>query len=370
MISGQLYEDYLFASSSWQKNDIQSFHNKYREQITAAYAKFTTRWKILNIAAGLRAEHTDATPKTTQTFGDSIAVSRASQHYWDFFPNLNISLPLDEKGSNSLVFSYNRTISRPSFWRINPFRTQLSEYSYVCGNPKLRPNITEDISMTFVWKSAYSFTAGMTIEKDEIQPSGSIDSLNPDVFLIRFENINRSKSYYISMNIPYTIAPWWSLSANVNGVIQEVYYQGETHTNPFVQGNITNNFTLPMGFLADIGGWGCSKVLVGNMNLDPMYSISCGVKKLFLNKKLSVSLRFEDIIKGSSDIQIVMSDKKTDPALLSNPRIPVETKNYTHATNNFPTVKLGITYNFNTGEKFKAKKVENAAGDVSKRMGQ
>ena len=38
-----------------------------------------------------------------------------------------------------LAFNYNRKISRPSFWNLNPYRMPLSEYSFLEGNPRLRP---------------------------------------------------------------------------------------------------------------------------------------------------------------------------------------------------------------------------------------
>lgn len=368
MLSGQLFEEWKTTSSEWQKNDILSFDNKYVERITAAYLKYSAKWKFISYSAGLRAEHTYAHPKTTQLIGQVEEISESTQRYVNWFPNFNISSPLDSKGLNMLILNYDRKISRPSFWQINPFRTQLSEYSYVTGNPDLNPNISDDLSLTYVFKYKYTFTVGATFEKDEIQQSGSVDSLSPDVFLIRFENTKRSNAYYFSVNAPMNPTKWWSLNLNLTGVFQEVTMKDETRTNPLVMGNFSNTFTLPQGFILDFGGFGCSRALSGNMDVKPMYGLNLGIKRLFFEKKLSVSLRLDNPILGSNDIRIKMLDKLDPAAALANPNAAYETLNFTHARGMFPTVRMSIRYNFSGGKTFKTKRVEAANTDMEKRI--
>lgn len=369
MLSGQLFEE-MKSPDVWEKNDIHSFDNIYSERITAAYVKFSSKWKFLTYSAGLRAEHTYAHPKTTQVLNGVETVSENTQDYINWFPNFNVSSPLNANGSNMLIFNYDRKISRPSFWQINPFRMQLSEYSYISGNPDLNPNITQDLSFTFVYKYRYTLTVGATFEQDEIQQSGSVDVEKPDVFVIRFENINQTHSYYAAATAPLNPTKWWSMNLNLTGIYQKISYKGETHTNPAGFANLTNSFTLPKGFVIDVNGNASSKLIAGNMEIRPMYNLDLGVKRSFFDKKLSASVRLDDIVLGGNDIRIKMLDKTVSSIALSNPQLPIETLNYTRARGNFPTIRLSLRYNFSLGTKFKVKNVEGTNDDVTKRINQ
>lgn len=370
MLSGQLFEEWKPTTSIWEKNEIHSFDNVYMERITAAYLKFSSKWKFISYSAGLRAEHTYAHPKTTQLINGINEVSESTQDYINWFPSFNISCPLNKNGSNSLIFNYDRKISRPSFWQINPFRTQLSEYSYITGNPNLSPNITDDLSFTFVYNYRYTFTLGITRENDEIQQSGALDTLSPNVFMIRFENINQTYSYYADISAPMNPTKWWSLNLNFTGIYQKINYKGETRTNPAGFANITNSFTLPLAFTLDVNAHASSQFISGNMDIRPMYNLDLGLKRSFFEKKLTASVRFSNILLGGNDIRIKMLDKTASTALLENPNLPIETLNYTRGRGNYPMIRISLRYNFSTGEKFKAKKVEASNDDVTKRMNQ
>lgn len=370
MLSGQLFEEWHPGTSTWEKNDVHSYDNNYLERISAAYFKFSSKWREFSYSLGLRGEHTYAHPVTTRELSGTNDISKSTQQYINWFPNINISHPLNADGTNSLIFSYDRKISRPSFWQINPFKTQLSEYSYITGNPNLNPNITEDLSMTFVYHSKYTFTMGVTIEKDEIQQSGSLDTLTPNVFMIRFENIDRTYAYYADASLPFNPTQWWSMNLNLTGMYQKVNYKGDSRSNPAGFMNLTNSFTLPGGFTVDLNGHASSSFISGNMNLKPMYNVDLGVKRSFLNKKLTTSLRLTNLLIGTNDIRIKMLDKTSPSALLENPTLPLETLNYTRARFAYPTIRLSIRYTFSGGEKFKAKKVEASNDDVTKRLNQ
>ena len=70
-------------------------------------------------------------------------------------------LPLAKDGKHSIVWNYHRSITRPSFMQLNPFRFQTTEYFYVSGNPKLQPALTDDGSVSLNLFYRYNLTAGL-----------------------------------------------------------------------------------------------------------------------------------------------------------------------------------------------------------------
>jgi hypothetical protein len=56
-------------------------------------------------------------------------------------------IPLDGNEDIELVLDYNRKIRRPSFSNLNPYKLPGSEYLYISGNPKLKPSLSDDISL-------------------------------------------------------------------------------------------------------------------------------------------------------------------------------------------------------------------------------
>lgn len=90
---------------------------------------------------GLRGEYTHTTPWTNKT--DEMV----KQDYFDLFSSVNVMFPLCSDGKHTLVLNYNRTVSRPSFNMLNPFRIPASDFLYIAGNPKLQLAFSNDASI-------------------------------------------------------------------------------------------------------------------------------------------------------------------------------------------------------------------------------
>jgi hypothetical protein len=48
--------------------------------------------------------------------------------------------------------SYSRRIDRPAYQDLNPFEFKLNEYTYMKGNTELRPQYTNSIGLTNIFK--------------------------------------------------------------------------------------------------------------------------------------------------------------------------------------------------------------------------
>lgn len=113
----------------------------YEENIFAAYAQIDRSWEKWSLAAGLRLEQTDVE-------GDSQSLGQVNtQEYLELFPNLALTHQLNE--NNSYTLSYKRTIDRPRYTDLNPFKTFLNDFNFNTGNPNLQPSFN---NKSFVYR--------------------------------------------------------------------------------------------------------------------------------------------------------------------------------------------------------------------------
>lgn len=105
------------------------------ENIFANYAQFKfTRWNT-QFLGGVRAEHTDQGYSTASEFYED-----GSQKYWNILPSFHVKHMPNKK--TNVRTSYFKSISRPSFLEIIPYRRPQNEEVFnLAGNPTLK-NVT------------------------------------------------------------------------------------------------------------------------------------------------------------------------------------------------------------------------------------
>ncbi len=338
MASNAIYH-YRNNSDEWIEREGYGYDEHYTEHIAAAYITASARLGRWGLVGGLRGEY-------THTSGRGKVVR---QNYFSLFPNANVSFALKKDQSYSMVIQYARTIARPSFWSLNPERMQISEYSYQTGNPHLRPQYGNDLSLTFVLKYKYSITLGAILRTDEIQQMVKTDPTNPDIGYIINENLHSTQNYYLSVNLPFQLTKWWTLNVNATAI-----YNGIRIDNSSPQrfrfacnGNVQTTFTLPKKFFIDLGYYGMSNQYVANIELKQMHRLNFTLKKRFLEDKLTLTAGVRNIIPM----------KHTFTATTEAMRRTLETKQPWAR----PTFVFSASWAFNKGKKFVQKSIERGA---------
>lgn len=343
MSNDALYQ-YL-KGEQWIVNRDQSFRLDYTENIAAAYAIVSANLPRWSFVAGLRGEY-------THTYGKSGEVG---QDYFSLFPNANISYALTKDGAYSLIAQYARTISRPNFWCLNPQRSQLSDYTYQTGNPSLNPSYSQDISMTLVLKHKYSFTAGVTLKKDEIQQTMLTDPQDPNILYIQWVNYDSSHDYYVSANLPFQLTKWWTLNTNLmfirNG--QRLEQHGEQTFQNFFRAYGATTFTLPAKFFIDLSYGYQGSVRLGNVTVEAMQRLNAGIKKQF-GERFMLSFQASNLLNESQKVQAEGEGFVRNLQL----RQPWINRSYS----------IRFTYNFKSGKAFKRKAVEAGSAEEKNRL--
>lgn len=332
-------------ADAWLRNDNQSYTINYTENIAAAYAIASARLGRWSLVAGLRGEF-------THTYGKG---SDVKQDYFSLFPNANISYALSQEKGYSLILQYARTIERPRFWCLNPQRTQISDYTYQTGNPRLNPSYQNDLSLTAVLAHKYTLTAGVQIVTDEIQQAMLTDPENPDMLRLDWVNYDATSSYYLSANLPFQPTKWWQLNVNATYMRrgQRVEQHGAQQYFNWAFVNVSNTFSLPAKFYIDCSYFYQSRIDLGNIWVMPNHMLQAGIKKRF-GERFTLSFSVRNILDQGQTIG-ANGDGFVRRVKVSQ---PWSNRQY----------RFGVTWNFKSGKAFHKKSVEAGSEEEKKRL--
>ena len=269
-------------------------HFNYRENIYAAYLNYNTLLsKKLTMQAGLRAERTEA-------LGRLITTGEANKRdYLNLFPSLFLQQKVhDNYGIN---YSYSRRITRPNYGNLNPFIFYRDPYTYIQGNPMLRPQYTHAFSVAQTFKKTYTLTASYNLTKDVISELPLLD-VNTATTIYYTGNVDDAHSISLSGVGPLKISKKWdsqntlllnysNFSLTDNNGLQEnkqLFYM--------IQSNHT--ILLPKELRMELNLLYRGPAASGLYHMAAMSRVDVAFKRSFLNKKLELSVNGTDLFKG------------------------------------------------------------------------
>ncbi len=117
-----------------------------KEHIGGVYAMFNLTGHWGEVVGGLRAEHTNQIYTMLTQFKGMGQVGE--QSYWDYLPSLSVKW---KATSNMNVrLSYYRSINRPGFYEIVPYKIMGDDYME-CGNPELKRARIDNVDLRWEW---------------------------------------------------------------------------------------------------------------------------------------------------------------------------------------------------------------------------
>ncbi|MDO5105089.1 outer membrane beta-barrel protein [Capnocytophaga sp.] len=291
--------DNIAKSDFRDENQAQSFahndHFLYSEAMQALYADWAKSFgKKWSVKAGLRGEN-------TQTKGVSVFSNQT--HKRDFlklFPTLYIQYQVNE--NHNVSVNVNRRIDRPQFFSLNPGRKYMNPKSYIEGNPFLQPSYTLGATLGYSYKNWLTVQL-LYIQTQDAQTQITYHNPSAEETRIYWENYANDSQWTFSVNANKSIFSWWEVSAYAEFSYQQVkpyvavypdemsdfggyqYFQSNFLLNESktLQASVSYSYQFP---------WdnGTAK-FSGSANLN------LGVKYLAFDKKLTIALNANDILK-------------------------------------------------------------------------
>lgn len=306
------------------ENNVPSFNNalsddfNYKENIFAAYINFESEWEKWSIIAGLRGEHTNI---------DAISRSLGevnSQSYSEIF--LSAALKYNINDNNTVSLAYNRSIHRPRYESLNPFKYFITENNYIGGNPNLVPGIEDRLTLSYVHKNKLIFE--MYYQNVE----NALDNLsfqNNENSTLRSVADNLDKVQQYSFDITYfdSLTTWWyfHLSTSTYYLSNQFYAlesaQETYNNNTFGQYlGAYNNFTLSKdrSFTADLTAFYISNFVFGNRYFKNQSYVNISFRKEFWDKRASLTVGVDDVFNTLNNVASVAKYYNQDNRFYAN----------------------------------------------------
>jgi outer membrane receptor protein involved in Fe transport len=319
----------------------------YTENIAAAYGTYSSRINKVGYSLGLRGEYTSVKPWVNKS------EETVDQHYFELFPTAFVMLPFGKTGQHSLVLNYNRTISRPSFSLLSPFRFPGSEYLFIEGNPKLKPALQNNYTASFRLFNRYNMSIGVTDAKGTFEPVFQTDPDAPGIIVRRTENVGHHRNYYISANATLNPVKWWQIMLNVSGTQSEITIFDDKNSILSFFCYMSNTFTLPNNFMLDLNGFYRSPTIDGNLKYTMDPQVNTALRKDFFNKRLSMRLYVDNLFNmGKARVETNEKDFNKD----------------LHSQYGFRQFGLSFRYNFSAGKSVQVKNVQTGAAEERARL--
>lgn len=321
----------------------------YTENTFAQYLTLNGQINKFNIQAGLRGEY-------TMTNGHSITLDTSNvSKYFRLFPTVQIIYSIATDHDLNLAYSYR--ITRPDYWRLNPFKYYSSPYTYLEGNPALKPAYIQDIEIGYTYKQQNNITF-FRIQTNGMFSNITVQDNVNKIFYDTQQNLNKSIETGFYLSVPVTAFKWWEMNYFVQGSYKQEssnYLQGSYNYHTlFIYLNTSQSFVInaKAGLKADISAWYSSPSIQGIFKLNRTNDISAGIRKNIFGNHGTIKLAVNDILYGNAY------------------RVKVDYLNQHNGfveKNDTRQISLSLTYKFGNIKLASARTRSTAAEDETKR---
>lgn len=227
---------------------------------------------------------------------------------------------------------------------MNPSIFYLDPYTFVKGNPFMRPQCTQAFQFTQTLKQTYNLILGYDYTTDFIAEVPEQDPETKQTFF-SIGNVDRFENISVTLVAPVQLLPFWNVNNNVVGAYQrfDTQLQDVVVENKRFFFNLQSDHTieLPKEIMLEVNGFYRSPIAYGLYELESIWGVNAGIKRSFMEDKIDLSLNVTDIFKSvyvTGDANLQGNINAFD--------------HYTGARG----FRINLRYRFNKGEKFERQK--------------
>lgn len=300
-------ETYGGTSESTAVLDESMFnHFKYDQDVHALYATYSRKINRLGVQAGLRGEYTDMETVSLGYGQQDSDVEAYKTDYFSLYPSVFLSYTLPK--NNELQLNYTRRVSRPWGRQLNSFKNITDSTNITYGNPLLEPEYSGSFEFNYIksWEehtlsaSLYYRTTDNVIQR--------IRYLQDNVMMTTYENVAKTEAFGTEFILKNKLFKILDVTSTLN-----LYYNkldgfsylppnssstvtGAPESDFAWSGRIIANTMLPYGISFQATGNYNSKSLVSQGYNKANGSLDLGLRKSFLDRKLSLTISARDVL--------------------------------------------------------------------------
>ncbi len=292
-------EYFLQNNNNWVGDPQRNNTYNYNENINALYAQASIDLPgNFSLKTGARLENTVMRGNQIIPEVDNFDVDR-----WDIFPYAFLSRKILSAAGFDLkgFLIFRRTIDRPGYQNLNPYRRYVDEFLYEAGNPNLSPQFSNNIEVNLSFDEHPVFAFGRNYITNIFSNVVYQDNNNPNVSVRTFDNLGKNTETYfrLILAIPpggrYFGVGGAQYNLNeYNGLYQNeplTFKRGSWRLFTFHSLRLAKNTRLTMfGFMMTKGQFNFYE-------LETFGMLNFGLNQTLLNGKLSISLSANDVLR-------------------------------------------------------------------------
>jgi len=300
----------------------------YVQDIYAGYMSYDKSWEKWSLSTGLRVEQSEI-----ETFSASVN-KKDNQKYLEWFPTINLGVQVSD--AVNIYSNYKRSIQRPFYSDLNPFRFYLNDNTFVTGNPELQPIFTDHVKVGFSIGNVFTIESYYKKYKNNI-------------FELPFQdNINNTLAY-TSVNINFTEEFGFDFEAYFDVVKNWTVYFGTSFYN------IKDNATL-FNSTVKRDKWSNYSILTNDFSFLKNKSLTVSFAMSYIHENIqglqlvdtrldsNLSIR-KTILKGKGSLSLIISDLFNEQDYFWATKFAnQDNTEYVDLDNRY--IKLGFRYNF------------------------
>ncbi len=292
--SKSILTQYVFNDNTKEIDEDNSDTFLYDETNYSAYASFSKDWDKWILKTGLRAEYTD-------TRGQSLSANQInSNDYLKVFPSIHILNRINDK--NELYFNYKKRIYRPRYSQLNPFKYFLNDNAFVTGDPNLRPQIDDVLTLGYTFNKDFTFELYYRYENN---PTLQVVFQDNENNLIKYSNTNidRSITYGLDFTTYTKLDKRWNLYLLSSIFFYDNQFFAIESNNQLynnkkwsLYANVINYFNLLTDKSLDleVSFLYISSVYDGPKALSAISGLNLNLRKSILQNKVALSIGVQD----------------------------------------------------------------------------
>ncbi len=306
----------------------------YKENIGALYAMFGNEEGNFTYNFGLRGEYWNYNL-------DQYAMnSVTSRNTFNVFPSATLTQKLGLTEEMSLSFS--RKVRRPGYRELSPIIRVISPVLYRQGNPDLNSEYINSFELSFAkFFTSFSLMPSLfyKLTTDKITMYSQL--IDSNITLNTSINSDNQISYGAELLLNGAITKNFSLNGSVSYFKQEINSDSlASNSNTTFSGRLFASYNLPWDMAAQITYFYSGKNLTSQGEVKPVSTVDLGIRKDFMDKKLSLNLRASDIFNAMKMQSSSVTDTYSQEFMRQR---------------DSQVVSLTLTYKFGTDEKGKQK---------------
>ena len=298
--SDYLVEEFNESTNQFENNTNFSNTLDFEQNLFAIYSQYGNKVNKFSYLLGLRMENTDRKISLLQTN------ENFDKNFTEFFPTVNLGLEFTD--SESITLGYNRRLSRPHHWFLNPFESRTSQTYVRTGNVNLDPTYTNAFDLGYLkrWEkltlnsSLYYQHAINNIEMAQREELRDVNGVETLVIITTPINLSSQDRYGFEFTTNYNPNKWWKITNSFNFFksVSAGNYNGISYDSENVSWftRLNSRISLPAGIDWQTSGMYMGPSESARSKRKGMVSLNLAFSKDILKEKGTLSLNVSDLL--------------------------------------------------------------------------